>query len=131
MKTVQMTRAEIDSRLARFDALQSMSTMKDNEKVSQEAKDLIFARNIMPVVLEQTKNPFGNVAAIFGAHGLTMNVSVCPAGQGPGLYVHHETYETFFVLDGSFAFFTAGFAAECPRGMPGRPLSQPQLSSSH
>lgn len=104
MKTVQMTRADIDTRLARFDALQSMSTMKDNAKVSQDAKDLIFARKIMPIVLEQTQNPFGSVAAIFGAHGLTMNVSVCPAGQGPGLHVHHETYETFFVLEGSFEF---------------------------
>lgn len=104
MKTATMTAAEIAERTARFDALQPMSTMKDNKLVSQAAKDLIFARKIMPVVLERTKNPFGDTAAVFGAGGLTMNISVCPPGQGPGLHCHHNTYETFFVLEGAFEF---------------------------
>jgi len=104
MKTIQMTAAEITERTARFDALQPMSTMKDNDRVAQAAKDLIFARKIMPIVLERTKNPFGDTAAIFGAGGLTMNISVCPPGQGPGLHCHHNTYETFFVLEGAFEF---------------------------
>ena len=81
MKTIQMTTAEIAERTARFNALQPMSTMKDNERVSQAAKDIIFARKIMPNVLERTKNPFGDTAAIFGAGGLTMNISVCPPGH--------------------------------------------------
>jgi quercetin dioxygenase-like cupin family protein len=104
MKTTQMTAAEIAERTARFSALQPMSTMKDNERVSQAAKDIIFARKIMPIVLERTKNPFGDTAAIFGAGGLTMNISVCPPGQGPGLHCHHNTHETFFVLQGAFEF---------------------------
>lgn len=104
MKTIQMTAAEIAERTARFDALQPMSTMKDNDRVSQAAKDIIFARKIMPIVLERTKNPFGDTAAIFGAGGLTMNISVCPPGQSPGLHCHHNTYETFLVLDGAFEF---------------------------
>ena len=66
--------------------------------------DVIFARKIMPIVLEQTQNAFGSVAAIYGAAGLTMNISVCPPGQGPGLDAHHKTFETFFVLEGSFEF---------------------------
>jgi len=48
---------------ARFDALQPMSTMKDNDRVVQAAKDIIFARKIMPIVLERTQNPFGDAAA--------------------------------------------------------------------
>lgn len=104
MKTVQMTRKDIAERLARYDALQPMSTMKDNHKVSQASKDIIFARVIMPIVLEQTKNPFGDVAAIFGGGGLTMNISLLPPGQGPGLHVHERTYETFLVLEGTIEF---------------------------
>ena len=104
MKTNQMTAAEITERTARFDGLQAMSTMKDNQLVTQAAKDIIFARKIRPIVLERTKNPFGDTAAIFGAGGLTMNISVCPPGQGPGLHCHHNTYETFFVLEGAFEF---------------------------
>ena len=104
MKTVQMTAAEVRERTARFDNLQAMSTLKDNPVVPQAAKDIFLARKIMPIVLEQTQNAFGNAAAIFGAAGLTMNISVCPPGQGPGLHAHHRTFETFIVLDGTFEF---------------------------
>ena len=104
MKTVQMTAADLASRTARFDKLQAMSTLKDNPVVPEAARDIFLARKIMPIVLEQTQNAFGSIAAIFGAAGLTMNISVCPPGQGPGLHAHHKTFETFFVLDGSFEF---------------------------
>ena len=104
MKTVQMTTAEVLQRTARFDKLQAMSTLKDNPVVSEAARDIFLARKIMPIVLEQTQNAFGSVAAIYGAAGLTMNISVCPPGQGPGLHAHHKTFETFFVLEGKFEF---------------------------
>jgi quercetin dioxygenase-like cupin family protein len=99
-----MTAADVAARTARFDRLQPMSTLKDNPIVPQAAKDIFLARKIMPIVLEETQNAFGSVAAIFGAAGLTMNISVCPPGQGPGLHAHHKTYETFFVLKGAFEF---------------------------
>ena len=104
MKTVQMTKDEVAQRTARFDKLQAMSTLKDNPAVPLAARDIFLARKIMPIVLEQTQNAFGSVAAIYGAAGLTMNISVCPPGQGPGLHAHHRTFETFFVLEGSFEF---------------------------
>ena len=104
MKTVQMTPQDLQSRTARFDKLQAMSTLKDNPLVPQAARDIFLARKIMPILLEQTQNAFGSVAAIYGAAGLTMNISVCPPGQGPGLHAHHKTFETFFVLSGQFEF---------------------------
>ena len=104
MKTVQMTAADVAQRTARFDKLQAMSTLKDNPLVPEAARDIFLARKIMPIVLEQTQNAFGSVAAIYGAAGLTMNISVCPSGQGPGLHAHHRTFETFFVLEGAFEF---------------------------
>ena len=104
MKTVQMTAADVAQRTARFDKLQAMSTLKDNPVVPEAARDIFLARKIMPIVLEQTQNAFGSVAAIYGAAGLTMNISVCPPGQGPGLHAHHRTFETFFVLEGAFEF---------------------------
>ena len=124
-----MDRAEIESRVARFDALQPMSTPGDLGNVSQEALDVVFARRLMPVILEKTKNPFGSTAAIFGAAGTTMNVSVCPPGQGPCLHTHHNTYETFMVLEGAFEFSVGDEGQEqvtlkrwdvfsCPPGVP-------------
>ena len=104
METVQMTAEQVAQRTARFDQLQAMSTLKDNPVVPLAARDIFLARKIMPILLEQTQNAFGSIAAIYGAAGLTMNISVCPPGQGPGLHAHHKTFETFFVLQGKFEF---------------------------
>ena len=89
-----------DRRIGRFDRLQPMSTAKDLGWVPQGAMDIVYARKLMPVILDDTKNPFGNVAPIFGAAGMTMTLAVCPPGQGPGLHAHRCTYETFTVLSG-------------------------------
>src|SRR5262249_44360040 len=43
-------------------------------------------------------------APIYGAAGTTMNISICPPGQGPCLHSHNSTYETFIVLEGVFEF---------------------------
>ena len=129
METRNMDLAEIESRVARFDTLSPMSTPGDLGDVSQEALDVVFARKIMPVILEKTKNPFGTTAAIYGAAGTTMNVSVCPPDQGPCLHTHHQTYETFMVLDGAFEFSIGEAGQEklvlsrwdvfsCPPGVP-------------
>ena len=122
------SREELAQRVARFDQLQPMSTAKDLADIPQEAMDIIFARTLMPVILEKTKNPFGDTAAIYGAAGTTMNVSVCPPGQGPCLHSHNHTYETFMVLDGAFEFSVGDDGQEkitlnkwdvfsCPPGM--------------
>jgi len=98
------SRAELDKRIARFNRLEPMSTANDLDWVPQPAKDIVFARKIMPVILEETKSPFGSTAPIFGAAGTTMFVSVLPPGTGPCLHSHNETYETFFVLEGSIEY---------------------------
>lgn len=98
------SRQELDKRIGRFTALQPMSTAKDLEWMPQAAKDIVFARKIMPIILEDTKNPFGNSAPIMGAAGATMYISVLPPGQGPCLHAHNSTYETFMVLEGKIEF---------------------------
>jgi len=72
--------------------------------VPQPAKDIVFARKIMPVILEATKSPFGSAAPIMGAAGTTMFISVLPPGTGPCLHSHNDTHETFFVLDGAIEY---------------------------
>ena len=98
------TAEELDSRIARFDRLQPMSTAKELEWTGQDAIDIIFARKLMPVILEDRKNPFGNVAPVFGAGGITMFISVLPPGQGPCLHSHNDTFETFMVLEGTIEY---------------------------
>ena len=65
------TKEEIDARVSRFSALQPMSTATDLAWVGQEAMDVFYARKLMPVILDDTKNPFGNQAPIIGAAGST------------------------------------------------------------
>ena len=95
---------ELESRMGRFEDLQEMSTAKEYEWCGQEALDVIFARKLMPVILDDTKNPFGNIAPIIGAAGTTMFISIMPPGQGPCLHSHNSTYETFIVLDGTIEY---------------------------
>lgn len=104
MQTINPSRAEIDERVARFGRLEPMSTMKGNDRVPLAARDIIFARKIMPVILDDTKNPFGSYAPIIGAAGTTMFISILPPGQGPCLHSHNGTYETFMVLEGRIEY---------------------------
>lgn len=99
------TKEELDKRVGRFSELQPMSTANDLAWVGQDAMDVLYARKLMPVVLDNTKNPFGNTAPIFGAAGTTMFISIMPPGQGPCLHSHNSTYETFIVLEGTIEYF--------------------------
>ncbi|MEM7467997.1 MAG: cupin domain-containing protein [Pseudomonadota bacterium] len=99
-----MTASEIKERTARYADLERMNVPIDRTVASQDAMDVIFARNILPIIMEKTKNPFGDVGAIYGANGMTMNISVLPPNQGPCLHAHNATYETFLVLEGEITF---------------------------
>jgi mannose-6-phosphate isomerase-like protein (cupin superfamily) len=98
------TGEELAARIGRFAELRPMSTASDLAWVPQAAMDIVYARKIMPVILDDTKNPFGKVAPIFGAAGTTMFISILPPGQGPCLHSHNDTFETFFVLDGRIEY---------------------------
>jgi quercetin dioxygenase-like cupin family protein len=99
------TREELDRRVSRFSQLKQQSTVtKDLAWVPQEAVDIIFARKLMPVILDDTKNPFGTEAPIFGAARTTMFISILPPGQGPCLHSHNDTFETFMVLEGRIEY---------------------------
>jgi quercetin dioxygenase-like cupin family protein len=98
------TTEQLDARIGRYDGLSPMSTADDLAWVPQDAWDVFFARKIMPVILEDTKSPFGDRAPITGAAGATMFISVMPPGQGPCLHDHNDTYETFMVLQGSIEY---------------------------
>ena len=99
------TRDELEKRISRYAQLREMTTRTTElAGISQEAVDIIFARRIMPVILDDTKNPFGNYAPIVGAARTTMFISVMPPGQGPCLHSHNDTYETFMVLEGRIEY---------------------------
>jgi quercetin dioxygenase-like cupin family protein len=102
---VTPTREELEARVSRFGQLKEMTTRtQDLADVPQGAIDVVFARKILPVILDNTKNPFGSSAPIIGAARTTMFISIMPPGQGACLHSHNDTYETFMVLEGSIEY---------------------------
>jgi hypothetical protein len=105
MKTIDFTPEQMAERIARFDKLTPIPA-QNNPNIPLPAADLIFSRKLLPVLSHpDVKGPsryIGNLAPIKGAAGITMTLAVCPPGTGPGLHTHHQTYETFTVLQGSF-----------------------------
>jgi quercetin dioxygenase-like cupin family protein len=94
---------EMSKRVSRFQALQPLPVQASNQ-VPQAARDVVYARQLLSVIgLEgTTQTPINSAAPIIGAAGMTMTIARCPAGQGPGLHNHKDTFETFTVLEGRF-----------------------------
>ena len=100
MKTIRMSQAEMDKRIARFRELKPLPIQ--NAAIPEKARDVVYARKLLSVIGLETKTPINAEAPIIGAAGMTMTLALCPPGQGPGLHSHRETYETFTVLKGRF-----------------------------
>jgi quercetin dioxygenase-like cupin family protein len=101
MKTIRMSAAEMEQRIARYRNLAPLPIQQSD--IPLAARDVVYARKLLSVIgLEHAQTPINAQAPIVGAAGMTMTLAVCPPGQGPGLHAHRETYETFTVLKGRF-----------------------------
>jgi quercetin dioxygenase-like cupin family protein len=100
MKTIRISKEQMEKRIARFDELKPLPIQ--NESIPEKARDVVYARKLLSVVGLETRTPISADAPICGAAGMTMTLAVCPPGQGPGLHSHRQTYETFTVLEGEF-----------------------------
>ena len=101
MKTIRMSAAQMQKRIARYAALQPLPIQ--NPSIPEKARDVVYSRKLLSVIgLEDASTPINTGAPIIGAAGMTMTLAVCPPGPGPGLHSHRQTYETFTVLKGTF-----------------------------
>lgn len=101
MKTIRISKPEMQKRIARFRELKPLPIQQSDLPVA--ARDVVYARKLLSVIgLEDASTPINAGAPIRGAAGMTMTLAVCPPGQGPGLHAHRQTYETFTVLKGRF-----------------------------
>lgn len=103
MKSLQISPQEMQARVSRFHDLKPLPVQSGRD-VPQAARDVVYARELLSVIgLDgQRKTAINTAAPIVGAGGMTMTIARCPPGQGPGLHIHHDTYETFTVLEGRF-----------------------------
>jgi quercetin dioxygenase-like cupin family protein len=102
MKTIRISRQDMERRMARFRALKPLPIQ--NASIPEKARDVVYSRKLLSVIglEEDAQTPISSGAPIRGAAGMTMTIAVCPPGQGPGLHSHRQTYETFTVLKGRF-----------------------------
>jgi quercetin dioxygenase-like cupin family protein len=101
MKTIRISGADMQQRIARFKDLKPLPIQQS--AIPLAARDVVYSRKLLSVIgLEDAQTPINVGAPISGAAGMTMTLAVCPPGQGPGLHAHRQTYETFTVLKGRF-----------------------------
>src|SRR5687767_913956 len=101
MKTITISKADMQKRIARFGALKPLPIQQGD--IPLAARDVVYSRKLLSVIgLESNSTPINAGAPIVGAAGMTMTLAVCPPGQGPGLHSHRQTYETFTVMKGRF-----------------------------
>ena len=106
MRTIEISDAEMATRVARFDALEPLEAQK-NTGIPVQAADIVWARKLLSVIgLDQdVDTPINASAPITGAGGITITYASCPPGTGPSLHSHRETFETFTVMQGRFEVF--------------------------
>lgn len=106
MKTIRISNAEMQGRVARFDQLEALEAQK-SARIPVEAADIVWSRKLLSVIgLEEgLDTPINSAAPIWGAGGITVTLAVCPPGTGPSLHAHRATYETFTVLQGRFELY--------------------------
>ncbi len=106
MRTIRISDAEMQGRVARFERLQALEAQK-NSGIPVEAADIVWSRKLLSVIgLEEgLDTPINSAAPIRGAGGITVTLAVCPPGTGPSLHAHQATYETFTVLQGRFEVY--------------------------
>jgi len=103
MKSVHISPDDMQARVSRFAELKPLPVQSASD-VPQAARDVVYARELLSVIgLDGHRNTAINAASpIVGAGGMTMTIARCPPGQGPGLHIHKDVYETFTVLEGTF-----------------------------
>lgn len=103
MQSLHIPPHEMQARVSRFADLKPLPVQSSRD-VPQAARDVVYARELLSVIgLDGHRQTAINTSApIVGAGGMTMTIARCPPGQGPGLHIHKDTYETFTVLEGRF-----------------------------
>jgi uncharacterized RmlC-like cupin family protein len=104
MKTVEISRADMAPRIARFDKQESQSAhYAAAADIPREAYEIMAAKTLYLMMAPATQGgPMAQRPAIAGDSGLSVIIARCPPGDKPLLHAHHYTVETFMCLTGIF-----------------------------
>ena len=98
-----LTPAEMESRIARFDKLESYQKQNfDKHNIPPGAVEKVAARRVYPVMTPVDYQGRSAGAPVKGPRGLIVSIAECEPGNGPGLHRHLNTVENFFCLSSRF-----------------------------
>jgi uncharacterized RmlC-like cupin family protein len=104
MKTIEVTPAEMEKRIARFRQLpKQSSSYADELGIPREAYEMMTAQTLYLLMAPACQGgPMAQQPAIVTDDKMSVIIAECPPGDRPLLHAHHQTKETFFCLDGRF-----------------------------
>ena len=104
MKTRQITPAEMEKCIARFNDMEPQSSSyADDGGIPREAYETMTAKTLFLMMSpEKQGGPMAQKPAIVTEDKMSVIIAECPPGDRPVLHAHHQTKETFFCLDGRF-----------------------------
>ena len=104
MKTIHVSREEMEARTARFGQItpQSMSYAEDTG-IPKEAYEMMTAKTLYLLMSPESQGgPMAQAPAVTTTDKMSVIIAECPPGDRPLLHAHHKTNETFFCLNGRF-----------------------------
>jgi uncharacterized RmlC-like cupin family protein len=103
MATKSLDPKAMESRVARFDKLQTYQTQNlAAQGIPPGAMEKITARKVYPVMAPADYQGRSVGAPVKGPRGLIVSIAECEPGNGPGLHRHLNTVENFMCLSGRF-----------------------------
>ena len=104
MKTITVTREEMESRVARFSQISPQSnSYSEEDGIPKEAYEMLTAKTLYLLMSPECQGgPMAHQPAVVTKDKMSVIIAECPPGDRPLLHAHHRTNETFFCLDGRF-----------------------------
>ena len=104
MKTITVTREEMESRVARFRQITPQSnSYSEEDGIPKEAYEMLTAKTLYLLMSPECQGgPMAHQPAVVTKDKMSVIIAECPPGDRPLLHAHHRTNETFFCLDGRF-----------------------------
>ena len=104
MKTITVTREEMESRVARFSQITPQSnSYSEEDGIPKEAYEMLTAKTLYLLMSPECQGgPMSHQPAVVTKDKMSVIIAKCPPGDRPLLHAHHRTNETFFCLDGRF-----------------------------
>lgn len=104
MKTITVTREEMESRVARFSQITPQSnSYSEEDGIPKEAYEMLTAKTLYLLMSPECQGgPMAHQPAVLTKDKMSVIIAKCPPGDRPLLHAHHRTNETFFCLDGRF-----------------------------